>query len=309
MNTVDVIIIGAGCAGLTAGLYLGRAGLSPLIFTGNLEHRGGLLTKTSVVENYPGVSPDGIEGFDLIENMEKQASKFGSTFIEKEIISLQPVDGGYLLVDEDQKSYNCKAVVIATGSTPNRLGLEKEDFYWAKGLSSCAVCDGALYRNKKIVVVGGGDSAMEESLFLTRFSNVTLIHRRNEFRASAIMQKRVLEHPKIKIIYNTVIKELQGDGKLQRIVTLTDGTIENVLEVDGLFYALGLTPNSDLVKDLVPLENGYIQLPKDSEYETMVRPGLFVAGDVHDETYRQAVVAASSGCKAALDVERYLSTL
>jgi thioredoxin reductase (NADPH) len=297
----DCLIIGGGCAGLTCAMYLARAGLKPKIFVGSMEDRGGLLTKTSVVENYPGF-PDGIEGFDLISNMEKQCEKFGTTFIEQEVYSLQREDNYYVI----NNTYKTKTVVLATGSTPNRLNLPKEDFYWAKGLSSCAVCDGALYRNKKIIVVGGGDSAMEEALFLTKFSHVTLIHRRDTFRASSIMQKRVLENPKITILYNTTVVELLGENKLEKIKILTDNQ-ESLLEVDGLFYALGLKPNSQLVEGLLPLENGYVQLPKTLPYETMGLPGLFVAGDVHDSIYRQAVVAAADGCKAALDVEKYLS--
>jgi thioredoxin reductase (NADPH) len=297
----DCLIIGGGCAGLTCAMYLARASLKPKIFVGSMEDRGGLLTKTSVVENYPGF-PDGIEGFDLISNMEKQCEKFGATFLEEEITLLQSVDDYYLLND----MYKTKTVVLATGSTPNRLHLPKEDFYWAKGLSSCAVCDGALYRNKKIIVVGGGDSAMEEALFLTKFSRVTLIHRRDTFRASTIMQKRVLENEKITILYNTTVTELMGENKLEKIKISTNN-VESILDVDGLFYALGLKPNSQLVENLLPLENGYVQLPKTLPFETMALPGLFVAGDVHDSIYRQAVVAAADGCKAALDVEKYLS--
>jgi thioredoxin reductase (NADPH) len=201
-----------------------------------------------------------------------------------------------------------ETIIIATGSQPNKLGLPHEDRLWSKGISSCAVCDGALYKNRKIVVIGGGDSALEEALFLTKFSEVMLIHRRDQLRASAIMQKRVLEHPKIKILYNTIVKELHGENKLEEVI------VENVIShqteritVDGLFYGLGLKPNTKLFKGLIDMDSdGYITR-NHSQYETMTSvSGIFVAGDAHDRIYRQAVIACGDGCKAALDVNNYL---
>jgi len=311
-----VIIIGAGCAGLTAGIYAGRAGLEPIIFSGKMSDKGGLLTKTSIVENYPGF-PTGILGYDLMENMESQSKNCGAKIIDREIIKVEINNNTnkirqFILTDDNNDKYISFSVIIATGSKPNKLGLKNEDKYWAKGISSCAVCDGALYRNKNIVVVGGGESAIEEAVFLTKYSNVTLIHRRDKFRASKVMQDKVLNNNKIKIIYDTIITEINGNNKLNSI------TIQNVktnqkeeIKVDGLFYGLGLTPNTKLFKDLVKIdEDGYIMKDNDNkEYNTMTSiEGIFVAGDVHDKKYRQAVIACGDGCMASLDVNNYLES-
>jgi thioredoxin reductase (NADPH) len=302
-----VVIIGGGCAGLTAGLYCARAELKPLIFSGDLKDKGGLLSKTSIVENYPGF-PDGIMGYDLMENMEQQSIKQGATIIDSQITEINTTMRPFRLRDEHGNIYLTETIIIATGSQPNKLGLPHEDRLWSKGISSCAVCDGALYKNRKIVVIGGGDSALEEALFLTKFSEVMLIHRRDQLRASAIMQKRVLEHPKIKILYNTIVKELHGENKLEEVI------VENVIShqteritVDGLFYGLGLKPNTKLFKGLIDMDSdGYITR-NHSQYETMTSvSGIFVAGDAHDRIYRQAVIACGDGCKAALDVNNYL---
>ena len=306
-----VIIIGAGCAGLTAGLYCARAELNPIIFAGELEDKGGLLVKTSIVENYPGF-PDGILGYDLIENMEQQIIKQGANVINRNITKIEVLEPRNIrLTDDHGDTYQTKSLIIATGSQPNKLGLPDEAKFWAQGISSCAVCDGALYRDKRIVVVGGGDSAMEEALFLTKFSNVTLIHRRDKFRASPIMQKRLLTHTKINILYDTVVQELHGDKYLTAITVknLTTGDTYR-FPVDGLFYGLGLKPNTKLFESLVDMDSdGYIKhgVYADYHYETMTSvPGIFVAGDAHDKIYRQAVVACGDGCKAALDVNNYL---
>jgi len=308
-NVYNVIIIGGGCAGLSAGVYCGRAELKPLLFAGNLEDKGGLLTKTSIVENWIG-NQDGILGYDLIQNMEDHAVKYGTEIINKDVMSVDTSKQPFKVTDSDKKDYYTHTLIIATGSTPNKLKLPNEDKLWGKGISSCAVCDGALYRNKKIVVVGGGDTAMEQSNFLTKFSEVILIHRRDTFRASKIMQEKVLNNPKIKIIYDTVVTELRGEEKLTSIKCQNLKTNEeSELDVDGLFYGLGLTPNSKLFKGIINMDpEGYILKNKESELETATSvEGVFVAGDVSDKIYKQAIVAAGDGCKAALDVNQYLT--
>ena len=303
-----VIIIGGGCAGLSAAIYCARAELKPLLFAGNFEDKGGLLMKTSIVENYPGFE-NGILGSDLIDNMEHQAIKYGTEIIDKDVVRVNFSGESFIIEDDDGQYHSTQTVIIATGSKPNKLGLENENNLWSNGISSCAVCDGALYKNKKIVVVGGGDSALEEASFLTKFSDVILIHRRDTFRASKIMQKRVLENPKIKIVYDTVISKLNGEKCLESIITKNIKTNEETeLKVDGLFYGLGLTPNTYLFKDILELdEEGYIIKKPIHNLETMTSiKGVFVAGDSNDKIYRQAVVAAGDGCKAALDVNNYL---
>lgn len=299
-----VAIIGGGCAGLTAALYCARAELKPFIFTGSLQDKGGLLVKTSVVENYPGF-PDGILGYDLITGMETQAVKFGATVINSQIESIDLEANPKKLVDSDGLVYYAAAVIIATGSTPNKLGLNNENELWSKGISSCAVCDGALYKKKKIIVVGGGDSAMEEAAFLTKFSDVTLIHRGESFRASKAMQNKVLNNERIKILYNTVITKLNGTEFIESITCQNIKTKETFdLKVDGLFYGLGLKPNSHLFKGLLQLDSeNYILKGENNEHFTTMTSidGVFVAGDVHDKIYRQAIVACGDGCRAAMD--------
>ncbi len=305
-----VIIIGAGCAGLSAGIYCARADLEPLIFSGELNDKGGLLVKTSIVENYPGF-PEGILGFDLIQNMEKQASEAGANIIDREILSVDFSKKPLQLKDNYGDTYLSQTVIIATGSKPNKLHLQNEDKWWGRNISSCAVCDGALYKNKKIIVVGGGDTAMEEAQFLTKFSNVTLIHRKNTFRASKAMLRKVLENPKINILYNTCIDKLIGDDKLTTILVknIITGDLRE-MKVDGLFYGLGLIPCTKIFLNHVPMdENGYILKTKhnsDSETQTMCS-GVFVSGDSSDKHYKQAVVAAGEGVKAAMDVNNYLT--
>lgn len=308
----DVIIVGGGCAGLTAALYCARAGLQPLVFVGQYQDKGGLLVKTTVVENYPGFV-DGIMGVDLVMQMEQQAVKHGAIIVNSEITHINVVKYGtmqnnrFFLDTDNNQRYTCIALILATGSTPNKLLIPKEDIYWGKGISSCAVCDGALYKNKKIVVIGGGDTAMEEALFLTKFSHVTLIHRRDKFRASDVMQKRVLNNSKITILYDTVVDTLIGnDEQLTHIECKNVHTGDiTTLEVQGLFYGLGLTPNTKLAQQLgVKIENGHaVQI---HNTETSVQ-GVFVSGDVTDNRYRQAIVACGDGCKAAMDVMEYIS--
>lgn len=318
----DLIIIGGGCAGLSAAIYAARGELCPLLFAGQPDSKGGMLVKTSVVENYPGF-PEGIEGFNLVDNMEKQAKKYGTTIIDHDIVSVDLSSKPFTLTADDSKIYKTKTLIIATGSKPNKLGLDNENLLWGRGISSCAVCDGALFRNKRIVVVGGGDSAMEEALFLTKFSDVTLIHRKSSFRASKVMQKRVLANPKIHILYETTIERLTasltasltGTSRLVSIDVKNHKTDEIVtLPVDGLFYGLGLHPNTDIFKGQLDMDSeGCInmQVPGTAaphKYTTMTSvPGVFVAGDAQVGAYRQAVVAAGDGCKAALDANNYLN--
>jgi len=302
-----VIIIGGGCAGLTSALYLARSDYKPLIFVGSLEDKGGLLTKTSVVENYPGF-PNGIEGYDLISNMSAQAEKYGATFLDNEIIKVDFSQKPFLLIDDNHETHKAETVVIATGSKPNKLGLPNEEKFWSSGISSCAVCDGALYRNRKICVLGGGDSALEEAVFLTKFSDVTLIHRRDKFRASVAMQKKVIDNEKINIIYDTIITSLNGTSRLESIScqNIKNGTIFN-LPVDGLFYGLGLNPNTHIFANQLDMdEDGYIKKINSEDTSTSIE-GIFVAGDCADRIYRQAIVASGDGCKSAIDVDHYLN--
>lgn len=304
-----VIIIGAGCAGLSAAVYCARAELKPLVFSGNLEDKGGLLVKTSVVENYPGF-PEGVMGFDLVDGMEKQAVKYGAVIVDKDIKQIDFTNKPFTVTDSDNKIYKAQSVIVATGSKPNKLGLEREDEFWSKGISSCATCDGALYKGKKIVVIGGGDSSCEEGSFLTKFSDVTMVLRRDTFRASKIMQDRVLNNSKIKIIYNTEVIKLNGNKVLESITLKNVKTKEeSELQVDGLFYGLGLTPNTQLFKGVLDMDSeGYLLRVPEDKFETMSSvKGVFVAGDVSDKIYRQAIVAAGDGCKAALDVNNYLN--
>lgn len=307
--TSKVIIIGGGCAGLTAGIYAARAELEPLIFAGNLEDKGGLLVKTSIVENFPGFS-DGILGFDLVQNMENQAIKCGAKVIDADVVKIDFSKKPFSITDDTGNIYYSHTVIVATGSKPNKLGLDRENEFWSRGISSCAVCDGALYKGKKIMVIGGGDSAIEHALFLTKFSDVILVHRRDTFRASKAMQTKLFENPKIKIIYDTVIEKFNGSDKLQSVIlkNLKTGETQEA-EVDGLFYGLGLTPNTGLFKGVLDMdEEGYIKKIGDHHFETMTSiEGVFVAGDANDKIYRQAIVASGDGCKAAMDANNYLN--
>lgn len=299
----NIIIVGGGCAGLTAAIYCARANLNPLVFTGGITNKGGLLAKTSIVENYPGF-PDGILGYDLMNNMSEQAVKFGAEMNDNTILYVEK-EGSIFKLSDGSNEYLAKSVIIATGSVPNKLGLPNEDLLWGKGLSSCAVCDGILYKNRKVAVVGGGDSACESALFLTKFTTVTMFLRGDHFRASEIMKNRVLTNPKIKVQYNTKVVQLVGQAKLEKIV-IESGLNQTILDMDGLFYGLGLTPNN-LFHNLNATESGHI-IQFRSTTETSI-PGIFSAGDISDEKYRQAVVACGEGCKAALEAIEYLATL
>lgn len=303
-----VVIVGAGCAGLTAAIYAGRAELQPLVFAGSLQDKGGLLTKTSIVENYPGF-PEGIMGSDLIDRLEEQAGKCGARMLNKEVAKADFSVRPFSLMDDEGQTHTADAIILATGSKPNKLGLPREEELWSRGISSCAVCDGALYKRKKIVVVGGGDSALEEANFLTKFSRVTLIHRRDSFRASKAMQSKVLSNEKIDIVYDTEVVELRGKEVLESIAVRNVKTGQRQeMAVDGLFYGLGLKPNVQLAGQLDLDCDGYVKRAG-HHLETMTSvEGVFVAGDCQDKHYRQAIVAAGDGCKAAMDAEHYLSS-
>jgi thioredoxin reductase (NADPH) len=304
----NVIIIGTGCAGWTAAIYTARANLSPLILTG--EQRGGLLTTTSEVENYPGF-PEGIDGFELMMRMEQQATKFGARVESKVASAVAKQADGSFQVTVGDAVLETKALIVATGASARLLGLEGEAALYGKGgLTTCATCDGAFYRDVPIVVVGGGDSACEEALFLTKFaSKVYLVHRRDELRASKIMAERTLAHEKIEMVWDSALTAyVPGENSRMKSVktkNLKTGE-EGELEVEGVFIAIGHVPNSAFLGDLVDLDgDGYI-LAKPGQAATKT-DGLFVAGDVSDHVYRQAITAAGQGCAAAIEAERYLA--
>jgi thioredoxin reductase (NADPH) len=304
-----VVIIGTGCAGLTAAIYTARANLGPLALTGTMP--GGLLTTTSIVENYPGF-PEGIDGYELMTRMQKQAERFGARV---KFGTLEAVDFSkkILLLTVDGEPVETQSLIIASGAGHRHLGLESEHLLEKRGVTYCATCDGALpmFRNQPLVVVGGGDSACEEALYLTRFGSVVyLIHRRDSLRASKIMIDRTLEHPKIKPVWDSVVTEIL-DAKQDkvtgvRVKDLKSGA-ERVLDCAGVFIAIGHVPNTQIFKGLIDMDAGGYILPKRGT-ETNV-PGVFVAGDCSDQVYRQAITAGGLGCAAAIDAERYLAKL
>ncbi|MDR1851678.1 MAG: thioredoxin-disulfide reductase [Propionibacteriaceae bacterium] len=301
----DVIIIGSGPAGYTAAVYAARAGHSPLLFEGALT-AGGELMNTSEVENYPGF-PEGIQGPDLMEAMKKQAERFEAELVRDDVISLDLSGETKIVVDSEEKEHQAKTVILAMGAAYKTLGLPDEERLGGRGVSYCATCDGFFFRGKEIAVVGGGDSALEEALFLTRFaSKVTLVHRRDGFRAKQIMLDRAQADPKIQIDINSVVSEIHGDDKLEAL-TLTDTITGAARKIDaqGLFVAIGQSPRSDLVRGQVELdEKGYVVIQHPTTATSV--PGVFAAGDLADPKYRQAVTAAGMGCKAAQDVGWYL---
>ena len=300
----EIAIIGSGPAGYTAGIYAGRANLSPVLFEG-LES-GGQLMLTTDVENYPGFE-EGIMGPELMQVFKKQAQRFG-TEIKTEIVdSIEKIDGGFLL-KSSKDNYEFKSVVISTGASAKWLGVPGEKELQGYGVSACATCDGFFFKDLEVIVVGGGDSAMEEALFLTKFAKkVHIVHRRDSFRASKIMQDRVLAHEKINVLWNKEITEINGDKKVSSvsIKNIESGTEENV-DIDGVFLAIGHTPNVSFLDGMIELdEKGYIKTGFTSDTSTSV-PGIFAAGDVADSVYRQAITAAGTGCQAAIDAERWL---
>jgi thioredoxin reductase (NADPH) len=297
-----VVIAGSGPAGLTAAIYAARANLEPIVIAGYAP--GGQLMLTSDVENYPGF-PDGIQGPELMQKFREQAERFGTRFVDAD---LEQVDfsGRPFRLWADKREYTADSVIVATGASALWLGLDNETRLRGRGVSACATCDGFFFRGKKVAVVGGGDTALEEATFLTRFApEVTLIHRRDGFRGSKIMQQRALDHPKISVRWNTEVADVLGDEKVSglRLRDTVSGE-ESELDAEGLFVAIGYKPNTDVFRDWLEVDDkGYLVVA--DETRTKI-DGVFVAGDVHDHRYRQAVTAAADGCKAAIDAERWL---
>jgi len=302
----NVVILGSGCAGLTAAIYTARAGLEPLVIEG--RESGGQLSLTTLVENFPGF-PAGIQGPQLIENMREQAASFGATFVGGDVIEAKLGQAPFELVLEDTaEPFTTRSLIIASGARARWLDVPSEQALIGHGVSSCATCDGFFFRDKDIIVVGGGDSAMEEALFLTRFaSSVTIVHRREEFRASKIMLSRAQDNDKIRFLTNTVAAEVLGEDSVRGLALRNTVTGEqSVLDVTGVFVAIGHDPRSDLVRGQVELDpDGYV-LVRGHTTSTSIE-GVFAAGDLVDRTYRQAVTAAGTGCSAAIDAERWLA--
>ncbi|MGL4853754.1 MAG: thioredoxin-disulfide reductase [Lentisphaeria bacterium] len=304
----NIIIIGSGPAGSTAAIYAARANLNPLVIHG--RQPGGQLTTTTEVENFPGFK-DGIDGFELVWTLQQQAERFGARYVNKVIISLEAgVDGKpHKLHLDGNETIEAKTIIVATGASARYLGLENEDRLRNHGVSGCATCDGAFFRDVPIAVVGGGDTAMEEALFLTRFgSKVYLIHRRDEFRASKVMVERVMKEPKIEILWNSTVSDVFGEKSVEGIEleSTIDGSKKRV-DCNALFLAIGHTPNTSFLKGIVDLDDaGYIKLKENGSSYTSAT-AIFAAGDCADHIYRQAIVAAGMGCKAAMDAERFLA--
>lgn len=299
----DVIIIGAGPAGYTAGIYCSRARRDTLILSGILP--GGQLVNTTEVENYPGFE-NGIMGPDLMVAMRKQTERMGATIIDDEVIDVDFRHKPFKILTASEE-YECKAVIIATGASPRKLGLAGEQTFGGKGVSYCATCDGPFFRNQEIVVVGGGDSAIEEATFLTKFaSKVHLVHRKHELRASKVMQERAFSNSKIQLHWNSIVLDIAGENKVQNVTLIdTKSSQKSTIPVGAVFVAIGHEPNTKIFVDRIELdEQGYIKL-KDHTKTNI--PGVFAAGDVHDHRYRQAVTAAGFGCMAAIDVDKYLT--
>jgi len=306
----DLVIIGSGPAGHTAAIYAARANLKPFMFEGYVAggSAGGQLTTTTDVENYPGF-PDGIQGPELMQLFRKQAERFGTEMVGEDIVEVDFSKRPFVIKSE-QREVSAKSVIIATGAVAKRMGVPNEEKMWNNGMSACAVCDGALpfFKNQPLMVIGGGDTAVEEASYLTKFGSVVyLVHRRDELRASKIMQKRAFDNKKLKIIWDTVFEDAIGDS------FVTGARVQNVkskevtdISVSGIFYAIGHTPNTQMFDGQIDLDDiGYIKV-KAGTQETSVE-GVFAAGDVHDHKYRQAVTAAGTGCAAALEAERWLA--
>jgi thioredoxin reductase (NADPH) len=311
MSHHHVVIVGSGPAGLTAAIYAARANLHPLVIEGEpsstSDQPGGQLMLTTDVENFPGF-PDGIMGPELMAKFREQALRFGAEFLTEKVTAIDFSERPFKL-SVRERQFTADAVIVSTGAQSLMLGLEAESRLLGYGLSTCATCDGFFFRGQEIAVAGGGDSAVEEATFLTKFaSKVTMIHRRDTLRASKIMQDRALNNPKIEILWNTVVDDLVGDSKLEGAVVrnVVTGEVSN-LPVTGLFVAIGHRPNTDLFKGVLDMEdNGYLITQPGSSLTNI--PGIFACGDVQDHTYRQAITAAGSGCMAAIDCERWLES-
>ena len=305
----NVIIVGSGPAGLTAAIYTARANLAPLVIEGEpsstSDQPGGQLMLTTEVENFPGF-PEGIMGPELMMNFRKQAERFGAEFLTEKVTKVELTERPFKVWVRDQV-HLADAVIVSTGARSLMLGLEAESRLLGHGLSTCATCDGFFFRGHNIAVVGGGDSAIEEATFLTKFADkVTIIHRRDELRASKIMQERAFANPKIEFLWNHTVTDIHGDNSVTgiQVTNTVDGTVSD-LDVTGVFVAIGHRPNTDLFAGQLELEdNGYLTTMPDSSYTNI--PGVFACGDVQDHTYRQAITAAGSGCMAAIDAERWL---
>jgi len=306
-----VIIIGSGPAGLTAAIYTARASLSPLVIEGEpsstSDQPGGQLMLTTEVENFPGF-PEGIMGPELMTNFRAQAERFGAEFITEKVTRVDFSERPFRVWVRDDE-YRAESVIVSTGARSLMLGLEAEQRLIGHGLSTCATCDGFFFRGHEIAVVGGGDSAIEEATFLTKFADkVTIVHRRDEFRASKIMQQRAFDNPKIEILWNHAVTEINGADKVESIeVTDTTSGATSTLAVTGVFIAIGHRPNTDLFTGVLDMdETGYLETVPGSSLTNI--EGVFACGDVQDHTYRQAITAAGSGCMAAIDAERWLES-
>jgi thioredoxin reductase (NADPH) len=297
----DVIIIGSGPAGLTAAIYTTRADLKTLVISG--VKWGGQLMLTTEVENFPGF-PEGIQGPNLMQNMRKQAERFQAEFVDDDFTTAD-FSSKPFKVSVGDKTYESKSVIIATGADTKWLGVPGEKERIGRGISSCAPCDAAFFRNKNVIVVGGGDSAMEEALVLTKFATtVTIVHRKEIFKASEIMQKRIKENPKVNISFNSEIVEVLGEGKVEKVKIKNTKTGQiSEMPIDGVFVAIGHMPNSKLFKDIEVDEAGFIKV---HDHYLTNKEGVFVAGDIHDNQYKQAITAAGYGCAAALEAEKWL---
>ena len=306
MTVHELIIIGSGPAGYTASIYAARAALNPVVFEGALDS-GGALMNTTEVENFPGF-PDGVMGPDLMGQLRSHAEKFGAQLISDDVEAVDLTGKIKKVTDSAGKIWEAKAVILAMGSGYRKLGVEGEEQLSGRGVSWCATCDGAFFRDKPIAVIGGGDSAVEEATFLTRFaSRVTLVHRRDELRASKAMVARAEKDPKLDFAWNSVVESINGDARVESVTLRDTVTGEHRrLEVSGVFVAIGHDPRSTLVTGQVELdEAGYVKVVAGSQATNL--PGVFACGDLVDHTYRQAITAAGSGCRAALDAERWLA--
>ena len=305
MEQAKIIIIGSGPAGLTAAIYAARAGLRPLLFAG--DQPGGLLTQTSDIENFPGF-PEPLPGFELMSRMQQQAERFGAQIEYDAVTELTLSDGGAQLARTGSGAWSAEALIFATGASPRWLGIPSEEKFRNRGVSACATCDGAFYRDVPVIVVGGGDSAMEEALFLTRFaSKVYVVHRRDALRASKIMAERAQAEPKIEFLWNSVVEEITGGEKMTGAVLrdVRDGSRREIA-APACFVALGHVPNTGLVRGQLELdEQGFVVTPGPGAATALA--GVFAAGDCADRIYRQAITAAASGCRAAIEAERYLA--
>ena len=308
-NHHEVIIIGSGPAGLTAAIYTARANLSPLVIEGEpsstSDQPGGQLMLTTEVENFPGF-PEGVMGPDLMMKFREQAARFNTTFITEKVTKVDFSNRPFSVWVRDTK-YTAKSIIVSTGAQSIMLGIENEKRFYGHGLSTCATCDGFFFKGQEIAVVGGGDSAIEEATFLTKFaSKVTIVHRRETLRASKIMQQRALSNPKIEFKWNSQVTEILGTQKLQGVGLVDTVTGQkSQLDITGLFVAIGHRPNTDLFKGVLEMEDsGYLKTRPGSSYTNI--DGVFACGDVQDHTYRQAITAAGSGCMAAIDCERWL---